>query len=467
MVAFFTSFALASRVLQRSGVGHHGRATFYLLTAIPFLGYLHGACTVLVVALALINFGVAHAGAGRSWGAAIMWACNLVLLFIARSSSTFRFSSVNPSLAGIDEYRGVARWDVCFNLSLLRMLSFALDLHWRRSTCNCRPTTLCAQQQLRGCSGNTGTHLPAVARIRNQQEVDTQGATEAAEGYGVIMYLSYVLYPPLYLAGPIMTYQHFASQLRKGSKVSTRVITRYAARLGADWLCLELLTHSLYCNSIAKHQVGLRYHGEGLHYGAVEMAMTAFWVLCFMWLKFATIWRFFRLGALLDNVDPPENMRRCFANNYDIEGFWRNWHSSYNQWLVRYLYVPLGGNRRRGLVIWPVFMFVAVWHDLEWRLLVWASLICIAFLCEMAVKRFAFSDQFASWHGTQCFRHVCALGAALNISVLMAANLAGFVLGGGNLKRALWLVANERAVVASTFATFFSAATIMLNRRYH
>jgi hypothetical protein len=37
--------------------------------------------------------------------AVVMWACNLVLLFIARSSSTFRFSSVHPSLAGIDEYR--------------------------------------------------------------------------------------------------------------------------------------------------------------------------------------------------------------------------------------------------------------------------------------------------------------------------------------------------------------------------
>lgn len=28
--------------------------------------------------------------------------------------------------------------------------------------------------------------------------------------------------------------------------------------------------------------------------------MTGFWVLCFMWLKFATIWRFFRCaGSLL------------------------------------------------------------------------------------------------------------------------------------------------------------------------
>lgn len=107
---------------------------------------------------------------------------------------------------------------------------------------------------------------------------------------------------------------------------------RYAARFAADWLCLELVTHTLYFNSIAKHHIGLRYREHGLQYGATEMgarmvgrparqfgdpiggtlgestftahvllilqlplaAMTAFWVLCFMWLKFATIWRFMR-----------------------------------------------------------------------------------------------------------------------------------------------------------------------------
>lgn len=26
-----------------------------------------------------------------------------------------------------------------------------------------------------------------------------------------------------------------------------------------------------------------------------------------------------RLAALADGIEPPENMRRCFANNYDIE----------------------------------------------------------------------------------------------------------------------------------------------------
>ncbi len=34
---------------------------------------------------------------------------------------------------------------------------------------------------------------------------------------------------------------------------------------------------------------------------------------------------------------------------------------------VRYMYVPLGGARRRALVVWPIFFFVALWHDLEVR----------------------------------------------------------------------------------------------------
>ena len=41
------------------------------------------------------------------------------------------------------------------------------------------------------------------------------------------------------------------------------------------------------------------------------------------------------------------------------QGFWRGWHSSYNAWLVRYMYVPLGGTAWRLLAIWPIFFFVS------------------------------------------------------------------------------------------------------------
>ena len=70
-----------------------------------------------------------------------------------------------------------------------------------------------------------------------------------------------------------------------------------------------------------------------------------------------------------------------------MQGFWRNWHASYNRWLVRYLYVPLGGSRWRAANVWLVFTFVALWHDLEWRLLGWAWASALLFAPEL-VRQF-------------------------------------------------------------------------------
>jgi protein-cysteine N-palmitoyltransferase HHAT len=40
----------------------------------------------------------------------------------------------------------------------------------------------------------------------------------------------------------------------------------------------------------------------------------------------------------------------------------------------RYLYVPLGGRDKAWLSVWPIFLFVAVWHDIEPKLLLWGAL---------------------------------------------------------------------------------------------
>jgi D-alanyl-lipoteichoic acid acyltransferase DltB (MBOAT superfamily) len=37
---------------------------------------------------------------------------------------------------------------------------------------------------------------------------------------------------------------------------------------------------------------------------------------------------------MLEGIQAPENMLRCVNNNYNIEGFWRSWHASYNRWAV-------------------------------------------------------------------------------------------------------------------------------------
>ena len=50
-----------------------------------------------------------------------------------------------------------------------------------------------------------------------------------------------------------------------------------------------------------------------------EMAAAAYITLKLMWIKFLLIWRFFRLWALADGIEPPENMLRCMSNNHSLE----------------------------------------------------------------------------------------------------------------------------------------------------
>lgn len=98
-------------------------------------------------------------------------------------------------------------------------------------------------------------------------------------------------------------------------------------RLALCLLCVELVTHYSYANVMAKYKVWKLAQNTNVPFGPTQLAVISFWVLVFMWLKFLVIWRFTRFGALVDGIDPPENMKRCICNNYDIEGFWKNWHA--------------------------------------------------------------------------------------------------------------------------------------------
>ena len=58
-----------------------------------------------------------------------------------------------------------------------------------------------------------------------------------------------------------------------------------------------------------------------------------------------------------------------------ITEFWRRWHMTLSRWFRDYLYIPLGGNRRRpsrtyrNLLI--VFFLCGLWHGAAWTFVVW------------------------------------------------------------------------------------------------
>jgi alginate O-acetyltransferase complex protein AlgI len=74
--------------------------------------------------------------------------------------------------------------------------------------------------------------------------------------------------------------------------------------------------------------------------------------------------------------------------------FWKRWHISLSQFLMEYLYIPLGGNKKGKVRTYANLMIVMVlgglWHGAAWSYAVWGSFHGIA----LAVERF-FSENFS------------------------------------------------------------------------
>lgn len=274
--------------------------------------------------------------------------------------------------------------------------------------------------------------------MANLSERDRVDIPARHEDYSFENYLAYVLYSPLYLAGPILTFNDYIYQSRYTPKSITQSRTiLYAVRFVVCLLTMEVMLHFIYAVAISKSQPVWEV------YSPFQLSMLGYFNLHIIWLKLLLPWRFFRLWSLLDGIDPPENMVRCMSNNYSAQAFWRGWHRSYNRWIVRYLYIPLGGSggtgakgisgKARGVFnLLLVFTFVALWHDINLQVLMWGWLVTLFVLPEVLAE-IAFPKR--KWHHHKtAYRWLCGIGAVFNILMMMAANLVGFAVGLDGLK---------------------------------
>jgi len=199
-------------------------------------------------------------------------------------------------------------------------------------------------------------------------------------------------------------------------------------RLGFAILAMELALHYLYVVAISK----TASRGSWANDTPAQLAMIGYFNLHIIWLKLLIPWRFFRLWALVDGVDPPENMLRCMSNNFSALAFWRAWHRSFNRWIVRYIYIPIGGARRPIINMVAVFTFVALWHDLSFKLLAWGWLVVLFVVPEILARKIFSPKKFMGRE--VLYRNLCALGGVANVLMMMSANLVGFAIGVDGLK---------------------------------
>ena len=288
------------------------------------------------------------------------------------------------------------------------------------------------------------------------------------DAYNLVNYISYVLYSPLYLAGPILTFNDYLIQLR--DRLPSVTLSRtifYGIRFLLALLIMELVLHFIYTVAISKSDP------DWSHYTPFQLTMLGFFNLHIIWLKLLLPWRFFRLWAMLDGIDPPENVIRCMSNNYSAMAFWRGWHRSFNRWIVRYIYVPLGGSGKnvskvRSLVnVLVVFTFVAFWHDISMRLLAWSWLIVLFLVPEVVCSTLLFPARKYK-DRPETYRVLCGIGAVGNILMMMAANLVGFALGVDGLESMMKGIVGGWegwAFLGAACATLFVGAMVMFELR--
>lgn len=239
--------------------------------------------------------------------------------------------------------------------------------------------------------------------------------------------LAYLFFPPLYLSGPTITFNSFMAQMRTSQPMKgVSYVVMYAIRFLCCGLLLELILEFV-------PVFGLINHKPFQSLDATAFAGIGLVSLFVLWLKFLVIWRFARLWSLVAGLNPPENMKRCVYNNYSVQGFWRGWHCSYNRWVLRYVYFPLGGGRqgllRRLVNIAIVFTFVALWHDMNPKLLTWGWLIAVAFAPELVCAWYTARPESSWLTRSRWFRWVGGAAATLQVLGLIIANVIGFAVG--------------------------------------
>jgi D-alanyl-lipoteichoic acid acyltransferase DltB (MBOAT superfamily) len=215
--------------------------------------------------------------------------------------------------------------------------------------------------------------------------------------FNLLNYFIYIFYPPVYFSGPTILFNSFITQINykfhnennNNNKNPFSYIMKliYLIRFIFVTICFSYFNRYIYVNLFLTNSNNSHIlQNDKFNY--YSYSLFCFFLLIFIWFKFTVIWRSARVYAMFDNILTEENMNRCMYNNYCFEGFWRAWHRSFNVWLIRYIFIPLGGSKYKFINIWIIFTFVALWHDIKINLLLWGWFICVFMIPEIFVKSF-------------------------------------------------------------------------------
>lgn len=188
----------------------------------------------------------------------------------------------------------------------------------------------------------------------------------------LIDYALFVSFFPQLIAGPIVNHSEMLPQFRKAGQERVRW-ERAAEGFG------------LFILGMAKKVLIADTFGAGVDYGYDNIAllgrMDAVLVIVFyalqLYFDFSGYCDMARgIGKML-GIEIPVNFDSPYKAT-NIVDFWKRWHITLNRFFTKYVYIPLGGNRkgtaRMYLNLMIVFLLSGLWHGAGWNYLVWGAM---------------------------------------------------------------------------------------------
>ena len=182
-------------------------------------------------------------------------------------------------------------------------------------------------------------------------------------------YVLYIMMFPQLIAGPIVNYNSVAAQLvERTSTMEDRVVGFYRFIIGLGKKVLIANTMAAYADQV----FAMNY---------ADLATGTAWI----GIPSYTFHIYFDFSGYSDMAIGlgkmmgfrfPENFNDPYTSR-SVTEFWKRWHMTLGNFIMNYLYIPLGGNRkgkgRMYLNLWLCFLLSGLWHGASWTFVLWGA----------------------------------------------------------------------------------------------
>lgn len=196
----------------------------------------------------------------------------------------------------------------------------------------------------------------------------------------VLEYLVFMTFYPQFVQGPIVLLNEFLPQIRDTGR--KRVNYAYLSRGIYRFTC-GLAKKVLLADMLGLLVDGAYASTEELGTIAAICAIVAYALqIYFDFSGYSDM----AVGlGLMFGIELPENFNSPYKAK-TLSDFWDRWHITLTRFLTRYIYIPLGGNRkgrvRTYLNIFIVFLVSGLWHGASWTFILWGALHGIVMIFE-------------------------------------------------------------------------------------